>query len=113
MRRCGRKIIDKVAGRALAAMRLRLKQLGRVAAPNQPMRAAPAMMIGKGMPKQKDADEGQTGDDQHQAVAQGAPADADHRLEHDGEHRRLEPEEQRTEPGCLLIKRIGPWTGRG
>ena len=38
--------------------------------------------------------EGGGGDADHHLVLQRPPADADHRFEHDRQHRRLEPEEQ-------------------
>ncbi len=48
--------------------------------------------------KEEDADEGNPGQRDHDVVAQCALSDAHQRLDHDGEHRGLQPEEQ-----CLDI----------
>jgi hypothetical protein len=66
------------------------------------------MMSGKRHVEHEDGDERGGGQRHHGAVAQRAPADAHHRLEHDGEHRRLEPEEQRLDQADIAVERIEP-----
>ena len=53
------------------------------------------MMSGNGTSKKKIATKASGGERDHHAVAQRAPADAHHRLDHDRQHRRLQAEEQR------------------
>ena len=59
------------------------------------MSAAPKTMSGKRHVQKEDADEGGGGQRDQRSVLERALADADHRLDHDRQHRRLQAEEQR------------------
>ena len=59
----------------------------------------------------EDGDEGEKGDGAQRGVAQRAPADADHRFEHDGEHRRLEADEGGGDRPELAVEHVEPAQG--
>ena len=60
----------------------------------------------EGHTEDEDRDEGNRRDRHRDVRLERPPADPHHRFEHDGEHRRLEPEEQRVEPGRLAERRV-------
>ena len=61
-------------------------------------------MSGNGTSKKKIATNAAAAMPTMHPVLERAPADADHRLEHDRQHRRLEAEEQRLRPTPTLPK---------
>ena len=65
------------------------------------MSPAPRTMSGNGTLKKKIATKAAAASADHHPVLERPLADAHHRLEHDGEHRRLEPEEQRRDDADL------------
>ena len=64
------------------------------------------MMIGKGTLKKKIAMKAMAASADHDPVAQRALADADHGLDHDRQHRGLQPEEQRLDEPDLAERGI-------
>ena len=63
-------------------------------------------MTGNGTAKKKIAMKASAAMRDHDAVLQRALADAHHRLEDDGEHRGLQPEEQRRDDADIAEGRI-------
>jgi hypothetical protein len=60
----------------------------------------------EGHAEKEDRDKGGRRQRDHDAIAQRAFADADHGLDHDGEHRGFQPEEQRLDKADIAVCRI-------